>query len=131
MAWSYRSDRADEVYAKTSGPAAAVTEQMPRPPIDGEDVDNVLNPPVAEAKKGEKKGEPVASVDPEAPKPPTLTEAEQAEQFRRDKAAALGQPDQPAPAPTAEEQQKAIDEARGSSEKKETKAEHTAAAKQK
>lgn len=123
MAWSYRQDRADEVYASTSGPAAATTEQMPRPPMDGEDTDSVLNPEVPEPKKGETP----QAFDPEAPKPPTLTVEEQAVKYQQEQAKAKGQPDQPAPAPSAEEQQKAIDAARGGASEK--KAEHAAAKK--
>lgn len=109
MGWSYRSDRSDEVYAKTSGPAAAVTEQMPRPPADGEDVDNVLNPPVAEEKELQKKIDEARPVDPEAgPKPPPDLSGVPQEVIQEHK---LG----PAPAPSVEDQQKAIDEARGSS----------------
>ena len=111
MAWSYRADRADEVYATTSGPAAATTEQLPRPPMDGEDTDNVLNP--AEAPEGEK----VKKVDPEAaPPPPPSTTGMSQEEIQKEK---LG----PAPPPSAEEQQKAIDEARGAGEKEEKKTE--------
>lgn len=108
MAWSYRADRADEVYATTSGPAAATTEQLPRPPMDGENTDNVLNPP--EQPEGEK----VKKVDPEAaPPPPPSTAGMSQEKIQEEK---LG----PAPPPSAEEQQKAIDAARGSSEKPKT-----------
>jgi hypothetical protein len=66
MAWSYRSDRSDEVYASTSGPAAATTEQLPRPPADGEDTDAVLNPEVPKPKEGEEQAPPP---DMEAGKP--------------------------------------------------------------
>lgn len=38
MAWSYRNDRADEIYGSTSGPAAVAAEKLPRPPTDGEDI---------------------------------------------------------------------------------------------
>jgi hypothetical protein len=72
MAWSYRSDRSDEVYASTSGPAAATTEQLPRPPADGEDTDAVLNPPEVEHPVGEPEakdmeaGKPVPTVEEQA-----------------------------------------------------------------
>ena len=112
MAWSYRSDRADEVYATSSGPAAAQTEQLPRPPTDGEDTDNVLNPP----DEG-KKVEGVKPKDPEAGPPPKPSlEGIPQEVIQKEK---LG----PAPPPSAEEQQKAIDEARGAGEKEEKKTE--------
>jgi hypothetical protein len=56
MAWSYRSDRSDEVYGTSGGPAAVTTEKLPRPPSDSENVEKVKD----EAKDKEK-------VDKEAP----------------------------------------------------------------
>lgn len=123
MGWSYRSDRSDEVYATTSGPTAVEGEQMPRPPSDGEDVDNVINPPELDntlppeggamnAEQARRKAEELKPKDPEAgPPPPPKLEGIPQEVIQEHK---LG----PAPAPSQEEQQKAIDAARGSGEKK-------------
>jgi hypothetical protein len=60
MAWSYRSDRSDEVYASTGGPAAVTSDKLPRPPAEGEPTAEVLNP-----KESKTKDE--APKDPEAP----------------------------------------------------------------
>jgi hypothetical protein len=59
MAWSYRNDRSDEIYANTSGPAVAQTEKLPRPPADGEDTEVVLHPPEPKQKdKGDMEAPP-------------------------------------------------------------------------
>jgi hypothetical protein len=52
MAWSYRADRADEIYAPSGGPAVAQAEQIPRPPSDGQNASEVREKkPKSEADK--------------------------------------------------------------------------------
>jgi hypothetical protein len=55
MAWSYRNDRADEVYTTAGGPAAVQGEQITRPPGDGEGEVPEVDPQDEKARKEREK----------------------------------------------------------------------------
>lgn len=122
MAWSYRNDSSDEVYSKSAGgPSAVTAERLSRAPMDGEQVENVINPPPPDEDH-----EPVVREQPKVvgPKaPPTEEERQKAiDEARKQSPKEEVKPrvvnkKLPAPAPSAEEQQKAIDEARKSAPK--------------